>query len=306
MRTDFFYDSKGQGKIHGFRWTPEQEPTAVIQIVHGITEHAERYDQFARYLNKKGYLVVAEDHMGHGQSAQLGSTKGYFHGGWFTGVEDTCALLRMTREEFPELPYILLGQAMGSFMVRTILCAYPDIGISGTIICGTCWMPDAVVRFGQKTASLVCKGIGEEKPSETLRKLVFGGNNRKVERPRTTHDWLTRDAVIVDAYNADPMCGFTASCGLIRDMMGGIAYNQKKENLERMKKDMPVLFLGGGDDPVGSYGKGVRQAAEEFQAVGMENVTVKIYPLCRHEVLNEINRAEVFRSVNIWIRENFL
>lgn len=306
MRTDFYYDSHGEGKIHGFRWTPEGEPTAVVQIVHGITEHAERYDQFARYLNKKGYLVVAEDHMGHGRSAEHGGTKGYFYGGWFAGVEDTCELLRKTHEEFPALPYILLGQSMGSFMVRTILCRYPDIGISGAILTGTCWMPDPVVEFGRQTANLVCRRIGEENPSEMLRKLVFGGNNRKVERPRTSHDWLTRDAVIVDAYNADHMCGFTASCGLIRDMLGGIAYNQKKANLEKMRKDLPVLFLAGGDDPVGSYGKGVRQTAEEFQSVGMEDVFVRIYPLCRHEVLNEINRAEVFRTINIWIREKFL
>lgn len=306
MRTDLYYDSVGAGKIHACRWAPEGEPTAVVQIVHGIAEHVERYDQFARYLNKKGYLVVAEDHMGHGKSIDHGGTKGYFDGGWFAAVEDTCRLMKDTQAEFAGLPYILFGHSMGSFLARTILYRYPDCGVSGAVICGTGWMPDAVVKMGHGAAKLFCKRVGERNPSKQLDAIVFGGYNKRVERLRTKYDWLTRDAVIVDAYIADPMCGFTASCGLIRDMLGGIMDIQKKENLAKMKKDLPVLFLAGGDDPVGSYGAGVRQAAQEFQNVGMTCLTTKIFPLCRHEVLNEINRAEVFRTVNIWIRENFL
>lgn len=306
MRTECCFDSCGAGRIYACQWTPEGRPSAVIQIVHGITEHSGRYDQFARYLNKKGYLVVAEDHMGHGKTAGLGSVKGYFHGGWDAAIGDTCALLRKTREEYPDIPYILLGQSMGSFMVRTILCKYPDLDISGAIICGTGWTPEAVVIAGQTTAKLICRQIGEQTPSPLLRKMMFGGYNARVEHPRTEHDWLTRDAVLVDAYNADPMCGFVASCGLVRDMLGGIRFNQRKENLGRMKKDLPVLFLAGGDDPVGGYGKGVRQTAAAFSEAGMSDVTTRIYPLCRHEMLNEINRAEAFRTINIWIREKFL
>lgn len=306
MRTDLYYDSVGVGKIHACRWTPEGAPTAVVQLVHGIAEHVERYDQFARYLNKKGYLVVAEDHMGHGKSIDHGGTKGYFDGGWDAAIEDTCRLMRDTQAEFPGLPYILFGHSMGSFMARTILCKYPDCGISGAVICGTGWMPEAVVKMGHSAAKLFCRQMGERNASRQLDSIVFGGYNKRVERPRTKSDWLTRDAVIVDAYIADPMCGFTASCGLLRDMLGGIMDIQKKENLARMKKDLPVLFIAGGDDPVGGYGKGVRQAAQEFSDAGMTDVTTKIFPLCRHEVLNEINRAEVFRTVNIWIRENFL
>ena len=306
MRTEFQYDSRGAGKIQAYQWMPEAEPTAVIQIVHGITDHAERYDQVARYLNRKGYLVVAEDHMGHGKTASLGSTKGYFDGGWEAAVEDVCQLMHQTREQYPDLPYILLGQSMGSFLVRTILCKYPDMGISGAVLCGTAWMPDAVVKSGKAAAEAVCLLRGERNPSPLLRKLMFGGYNRRVERRRTSHDWLTRDSVIVDAYVADPMCNFPASAGLVRDMLGGILYNQNAEHLARMRKDLPVLFIAGGDDPVGNYGQGVRASAEAFQSAGMEQVEVRIYPLGRHEMLNEINRAEVFRTVNIWIREYFL
>lgn len=306
MRTEFQYDSRGAGKIQAYQWMPEAAPTAVIQIVHGITDHAERYDQFARYLNRKGYLVVAEDHMGHGKTASLGGTKGYFDGGWEAAVEDICHLIRRVRGVYPDLPYILLGHSMGSFLVRTILCEYPDIGISGAVLCGTAWMPEGVVKAGKAAAGTVCRLSGQRKPSPMLRQLMFGGYNRRVERVRTSHDWLTRDNVIVDAYVADPMCNFAVSGGLVRDMLGGILYNQDPVNLSRMKKDLPVLFLAGGDDPVGNYGEGVRRSAEAFRNAGMKAVEVKIYPLGRHEMLNEINRGEVFRTINIWIRDLFL
>ena len=218
MRTDSWFDSHGAGRIHVCRWTPEGEPKAVFQIVHGIAEFIERYDGFADYLTKQGYLVVAEDHMGHGQSINGDGIQGYFHGGWFTAVEDTFQLLTDTRKEFPNLPYILFGHSMGSFMARTLLCKYPDCGITAAIICGTGWQP------------------------------AFA-----------------------------PV------------------------NLGAMRKDLPVFFISGGDDPVGNYGKGVLQSANAFRKAGMNDVTVRIYPLCRHELLNEINKEEVYEDITQWL-----
>ena len=303
MRTDIYFDSKGAGKIHVCRWTPDGEVKAVVQIVHGIAEFVERYDAFAEYLNSHGILVVAEDHMGHGKSIDNGGTKGYFDGGWFTAVEDTCQLLADTRAEFPEVPYILFGHSMGSFMTRTILARYPDSGISAAVICGTGWMPQGVLSAGLAMCNLICRTGDERKPNEKLQGMIFGGYNKRVEHPRTAYDWLNRDAAIVDAYIADPMCGFTASAGLLRDMLTGMLYIEKTENLANMKNDLPVLFVAGGDDPVGSYGKGVRQTAEEFRKQGMEDVSVRVYPLCRHEILNEINKEEIFEDVTNWILE---
>lgn len=305
MRREFYYDSQGAGRIRAMEWTPDNAPTAVVQIVHGITEHVERYDQFARYLNKKGYLVVAHDHMGHGKSVEDGGIPGYFHGGWDAVLADILALHRETKTAHPDLPYILLGHSMGSFLVRTILCRYPELEISGVILSGTGWLPDWSVRTGFHAAKTLCAIRGEKTPGRTLTNLMFSSFNARVERKRTAFDWLTRDTVIVDAYVNDPMCGFAVSYGLIRDMAGGVLEIQKPEALMGMNKQLPVLLLSGGDDPVGGYGRGVRQTAEAFRDAGMEEVHMKIYPLCRHEILNEINRAEVFRTVNIWIREYF-
>lgn len=301
MREDFWFDSCGAGKIHGCRWSPEGEPKAVLQIVHGIAEYIERYDGFAEFLTRRGFLVVAEDHMGHGQSIGNEGVQGYFTGGWFNAVADSYHLLEMTKAEYPELPYVLFGHSMGSFMARTILCKYPDSGIDAAIICGTGWQPAFALPAVIKIVEGECKKVGETNPSARLQNLVFGGYNKRVEHPRTEFDWLTRDAKIVDAYIAHPLCGFTASTGLLRDMMTGILYIEQPKNLAAMRKDLPVFFIAGGDDPVGSYGKGVRKAADAFRKAGMKDVDVHIYPLCRHELLNEINREEIYGDVLQWL-----
>ena len=304
MRTDIWYDSgSGKCRIHGCRWTPEGDVKAVVQIVHGIAEFVERYDDFANFLASRGILVVAEDHMGHGQSINGEGIRGYFHGGWDQAVADTYQLLSNTRREFPGVPYILFGHSMGSFMARTILCRHPDSGIAGAVICGTGWQPTAAMPVIVKLMEAVCKKTGEQNPSDKMHSLIFGGYNAKVEHPRTKNDWLTRDDSIVDAYENHPLCGFVPSVGLLRDMMQGIFYIQQSKNLAKMHKDLPVWFIAGGDDPVGSYGKGVTQAAEAFRKAGMTDVSVKIYPLCRHEILNEINKDEVYADVAEWIEK---
>lgn len=301
MRSDFFFDSKGAGQIHCCKWVPDGEIKGIVQIIHGIAEYIERYDDFAEYLNKRGIMVVAEDHMGHGKSINGTGVRGYFHGGWFTAVSDSYSLLKQTKQAHPGIPYVLFGHSMGSFMARTILCKYPDSGISAAVICGTGWQPKAILPAGIGICEAVCKKIGEQKPSPKLQNMVFGSYNNKVEHPRTDYDWLSRDSKSVDAYIAHPLCGFIPSCGLLRDMMIGIRYVEQRANLAAMRKDLPVLFIAGEDDPVGAYGKGVRQAAAEFRKAGMVNVSERLYPLCRHEILNEINKDEIYSNTAEWI-----
>lgn len=299
MREDIWYASKGAGQIHACRWTPEGEPKAVMQIVHGIAEHVERYDHFAEYLTRKGFLVVAEDHMGHGKS---GTLPGYFHGGWHTAVADTFQLLLDTRKAYPHIPYILLGHSMGSFMARTILCKYPEAKIQGVIISGTTWQPVAAMPAIVKAMDLICKKAGETRPNETLQNMVFGTYNAKVEHPRTPLDWVCRDNKVVDAHPMNH--GFRPAAGLLRDMMAGIAFIERPRNLAAMCKELPVFFISGGADPVGGYGKGIEACVRAFQKAGMANVTKRIYPLCRHEILNEINRMEVYEDILAWVEKH--
>ena len=304
MRTDFFYPSCGVGQIHGCRWTPDTEVTGVVQIVHGIAEHVERYDEFAEFLNSRGFLVVAEDHMGHGQSIGDQGKQGYFEGGWFAAVQDTETLLENTGKEYPGLPYVLFGHSMGSFMVRTILAKYPDNGISAAIVCGTGWQNRAMLPAAIQLCKLLSRNGMETKPNYKLNSLIFGGYNNKIEHRRTDFDWLTREDDIVDAYIADPLCGFVATTGLFRELLVGMRWVEDPKNLKKMKKDLPVYFISGEADPVGSYGKGVEKAADAFCQAGMKRVSRKLWPLCRHEILNEWNRQEIYGDVAEWVEKN--
>lgn len=301
MVHDFYYPSCGAGNIRARCWEPEGTPCGVIQLVHGIAEHVERYDDLANFLNTLGYLVVAEDHMGHGKSGDSQLARGYFYGGWFAAVDDSYRLMQDTMKIYPGVPYVLFGHSMGSFIARTILARYPDSGIHGCVICGTGWMPEMVLSMGKSLASLIGKLFGEEKPNQFLHQMMFGSYNKRITNPRTSCDWLTRDAEIVDTYVADPDCGFVASAGLSKDMLSGIQYIQKTDVLAKMDCKLPIYFIAGGDDPVGNYGTGVLQAAEAFKKAGMQNVTCKIYPLCRHEIHNEINKESVYQDIVKWI-----
>lgn len=300
MRSDFYYPSYGRGMIHGCRWEPEGQPKAVLQIVHGIAEYAARYDGFAEFLTRQGFLVVAEDHMGHGDSIGDGPV-GYFEGGWFKAVADTHRLFSYTRMEFPNIPYVLFGHSMGSFMVRTMLARYPKADINAAVICGTAWMHRGIINSGLAAATLAGKAEGADKPSRMINNMMFGTYNRRVEHKRTAFDWLTRDDAAVDAYMADPLCGFPITAGLARDMLGGMRYNQEPETLDKMRKDLPVLFIAGGDDPVGGYGEGVTRTYQEFTKAGMTQVDIRLFPLCRHELLNEINKEEIYHYILQWL-----
>ena len=298
MKRDFYYPSKGKGMIHGCIWYPDGEPKGVIQIVHGIAEHVERYDHFAAWLNGRGYLVAAEDHMGHGQSGEL---PGYFHGGWHAAAEDTWQLLLDIRKEYPGIPYILLGHSMGSFLARTILCKHPDAPINAVILSGTAWQPAAAMPAIVKVMELICKRNGETLPNEKVQNLVFGPYNAKSEHPRTSLDWVCRDKRVVDDHPMNH--GFRPSAGLLRDMMVGIDFIERSANLSAMRKDLPVFFIAGGADPVGNYGNGIDVCVRAFRKAGMKDISKRIYPLCRHEILNEINREEIYEDVAAWIEE---
>lgn len=301
MNGDFWFESTCGIQLHGYRWEPEGAPKAIVQIIHGIAEHVARYDDLARYLRDQGYLVVAEDHMGHGKSICDEVPKGYVAGGWDAMVEDCFRLMRNMMDEYPGIPYILFGHSMGSFLARSILIKHPDSGIHAAIICGSAWMPGLVLQGGKLMSGLLMKGDNARKPSEQLQSIMFGGYDKRIENKRTPSDWLTRDDAVVDAYEADPLCGFAPTPALANAMMNGLIRIQNAGNLSRMNKALPVHFVAGAEDPVGNYGEGVRKAAQMFIRSGMKHVSVKLYPGCRHEIHNELNKDEVYKDITSWM-----
>ena len=300
MKT-WYYPSCGQSLIQASLWQPEGEIKAIVQFVHGIAEHAARYDDFAREMNRHGILVVAEDHMGHGGSVGASGVRGYFHGGWMSAVQDTYTLLQQTMRQYPGVPYILYGHSMGSFMARTILWRWPDSGIAAAVLSGTAWQPPLVLKLGLAVAGREAKKLGPTQVSPLMCRLMFGMYNNHFRDVQSPYDWLSRDRAVVRAYDADPMCGFDPTVGLARDMLQGIKMIQDTGNLAKMNRSLPVLFLAGDQDPVGARGKGVRQAAQAFRRCGMEDVTCRLYPGGRHEMHNEINKNAVYADVIRWI-----
>ena len=300
MKTEMI-KSAGRGELFCRFWEPEGAPAAAVQLVHGIAEHGGRYDAFARFLAGKGLLVASEDHMGHGGSVPEGAQPGCISGGWDAMVEDVHRLTERLRARCPDLPFFLLGHSMGSFLARTYLYTYPREGLKGAILSGTAWQPGPVLAAGRMLCAGEVKKQGADSPSPRLRQLMFGSYTKGIPEVRTPNDWICTDPAVADAYTADPLCGFIPSGGLIAAMLEGIARNQKKGNLDAMPKSLPVLFIAGDRDPVGNMGKGVRQSEAAFRQAGLGDVSLKLYPGARHEVLNETDKARVWADVLAWL-----
>ena len=298
---DFSYPSSdGVHTCHAREWVPEGSPRGVVQIVHGVAEHIGRYDPVARFLASHGYVVCGEDHLGHGLTA--GGKFGYFgpKNGWDLVARDVRRLRELEGEKYSTLPDVILGHSMGSFLTRTYLIRWPGT-VSAAVLSGTGQESPAAVASGKALSAALCRTKGPDYVSRRLNDLPFGSYNRAFKPNRTTSDWISRDGAAVDAYLADPLCGFLITAAMFRDMMGGLQFIADRNNLAKMNRDTPVYFLSGDRDPVGSMGKGVRKVEGMFRSAGCKDVTVKLYPGGRHEMFNEINRQEVFDDLLAWI-----
>ena len=297
-----FSSSDGVHAVSAVRWLPEGQPRAVVQLVHGISEHMGRYDGFARFLTEHGFVVVGHDHLGHGRTAADPSEYGWFgeKGGWKYVVKDVRALRERTGAEFPGLPYFLLGHSMGSFVVRGYLMFWPGT-VDGAILSGTGQEPPLTVAAGRVLSALLSRVKGTKAHSPLLDSLSVGRYNKQFKSLRTSADWISRDEAVVDAYRADPLCRFLPTVGMYHDMMVGLQLLARPENLRRMDPDTPVLFFSGDRDPVGANGAGVKKVAGWFKDAGVKDLTVTLYPGGRHEMLNEINRDQVYADVLGWI-----
>ena len=300
---DFYFNSStGKNKIHARMCVPDAEPRAIVQIIHGIAEYIDRYDEFMSFLADNGIIAVGTDHLGHGKSIESEEQTGFFayDNGWDYVVRDEEVLRLAMHENYPELPIIVFGHSMGSFMARTLLIRYPD-AFNAAIISGTGNQGAALVNGGLFMGNLVTGLKGAHHYSKFLNNLAFGSYNKIYENPKTEYDWLSRDEANVQKYIDDPLCGFIPSCSLFRDMMTGVKFITNKKNLTAMNKDIPVYFMSGDMDPVGECGKGVQKAYNNFLEAGMKDVSIKLYPGGRHEMLNEINKDEVYTDILAWL-----
>ena len=300
----YFQSSTGRTSIHALKCVPDSKPRAVVQIAHGIAEHIDRYRPFMEFLAGNGFVVAGNDHLGHGKSIRVPEEQGFFaeKDGWWRVVDDMDKLHDIMSNEYPELPYVLFGHSMGSFLTRTYLIKHPD-KYDGVILSGTGHQSPALVLGGNAAATVMAKLNGAMGDGAKLDSLAFGTYLSKIENPRTKFDWLSRDAEQVDKYIADPLCGFVGKIGLYRDMMQGIKFITDKKNIAQMNKEKTVYFMSGDGDPVGDYGKGVERAYKAFCDAGLHDVFMRLYPGGRHEMLNETNKEQVYQDILSWLNE---
>lgn len=300
----FYYDSRdNKSRIYAVRWTPDSENVVgIVQIVHGMAEYAERYEEFAKYLTEHNFVVVGEDHLGHGKSVGEGDVQGYFceQDPATVVVRDVHRLKKMTQELYPGVPYFLVGHSMGSFIVRNYICRY-GTGINGAVILGTGGKPEGLLAFSGMLASVQGALQGQKHVSKFLNKAAFGKYNKRIKKAKTNYDWLTREEAVVDAYVADKDCGFVFTVNGFKTMFELISRAQNPDNLAQIPKDLPLLVASGEEDPVGDYGVSVRKTYQTLVDAGVRNIKLMLYPEDRHELLNETDRENVMEDIMGWI-----
>lgn len=289
-------------ELHCRKWyNPEfSKYKAVIQILHGMEEHIGRYSDFANFLANDGYIVFGHDQLGHGRTAKIKRNLGYFtdKNGWDKLCEDVHIYQNTISSMYPDIPYIIFGHSMGSLLERTYITKYND-RINGLIISGTSGEKHGL-SLGILLTIINEKIRGKRYRSKFIENLVTGSFNRKFKPNLTEVDWLSSDEESVQEYLSDPLCGSHFTVSAYRELLSGTKYLSKQRNINKTP-NIPILIFSGAKDPVGDNGKGVKRVFKMLKKAGVEDITLKIFENGRHEMLNEVNKDEVYDLVKRWI-----
>ncbi len=301
-----FPSKDGKSLIKGLIWESTEDVLVrgIVQIVHGMVEHVARYDSFARFLVKQGYVVCGEDHVGHGLSVTSEQDLGHLPArGKDILVEDVHEMrVLMCKRYGSSVPYFMFGHSMGSFIVRSYLIRYGD-GLAGSILSGTAQQPVLMSKAGNMLARCMAAVKGLHYRSMLLHSIGAGAYSKQIPHARTPFDWLSTDTKVVDGYIADNLCGAQFSVGgyaALTELTGEIT---SSVNVARIPKNIPVFLIAGDQDPVGNLGEGVKAAANQMRSVGISDIEIKLYSGMRHEILNEPGRIEVYEDIAQWIGE---
>ena len=297
-----FRSSDGKTDIHVLLWIPEGEIRGVLQIAHGMCEFAERYDGFAAFLAEHGYVVCVNDHLGHGKSVTDEQQLGFFREKDGDGalIADMRRLHVIMKKRYPELPYYMLGHSMGSFLVRQYMELYGQ-ELAGVIVMGTSSYPRAVVRFGKGLCR--CRALTKNwhYRSHLIENMAKGSYNKASDPARTPYDWLTRDESIVDSFASNPLNTFAFTVNGYYSMFSAIEKAQNRKLIAGIPKSLPILLASGTMDPVGSFTKGVKTAYEDLKKAGLYDVQLHFFEGDRHEILNELDREDVYQYLLDWL-----
>ncbi len=276
-------------------------PEMIVQILHGMSEHRGRYDDFAKNLMNLGAVVVTSDHLGHGENVESESELGYFSKaeGWKQLVEDQHEITMQIKKEFPDLPLFLFGHSMGSLVARSYTKRY-DYELSGLILCGAPnYKPGAPAA--RRLALAIAKLKGDHYRSSLIDKMTFGAFNKSVENPQTDFDWLSKSPENVDEYLNDSKCGFIFTARGFADLFEGVIDMHEIKGWMCSNPDLPILIIAGDQDPCTGGDKGLLSTSNTLKKAGYQNVSIKTFESLRHEILNEKERDLVFETINHWI-----
>jgi alpha-beta hydrolase superfamily lysophospholipase len=305
--TEFKLKAADGAEIHVYEWLPDDSEriTGLVQLAHGMAEHAGRFEDFAGFLTLNNFAVYANDHRGHGKTAGSLDNVGFLapKNGWDKVVSDFRQLSLYIKEKNKDKPLYVLGHSGGSFIVRKFILE-SAINLQGVIISGTGGDPGLLGVFGVIMTRFMMIFYPAKSPSPFMDRMTFGSFNRPFKPNRTKFDWLSHDNEQVDKYVADPYCGSVFSIGYFNDLAKAVLFVNKQKNIDKTPQDLPVLIFSGEKDPVGNNGKGVTEVYNKFKKAGVKNLTLKLFDNGRHEMLNETNKNEVYQFILNWIKMN--
>ncbi|MFX1258242.1 MAG: alpha/beta hydrolase [Promethearchaeota archaeon] len=308
--SNFNFTDRDGIEIFVYKWEPDITPKGIIQISHGMAEHAKRYTRLAEFLCNNGYICYANDHQGHGRTAgdltesTLKGNAGVLGpGGWNGVVNDLYELSKIIKEKNPNLPLFLLGHSWGSWLAQDYIQRWGK-EIKGMILSGTIGKArKLIIQGGQMIAKSELEKLGPTEPSLKMDEASFKSYNTEwsKEEGATGFEWLSRDKAEVQKYIEDPWCGFMFPAPFWLELLSAFERLWKKENEQKIPKDLAIFFIAGSLDPVGRKTKDVIAIINRYKEYGIKDVDYKFYKDARHEVFNEINRNEVFKDVLNWL-----
>ena len=302
--TKFSFISQCDGLcIHGMCMVPDREVVGVIQLVHGMAEHKERYENLMHYLAQSGYLCVIHDHRGHGESVKSQADLGYFYGVDATYlIEDIHEISMRIKEHFPHVPLFLFGHSMGSLAVRAY-CKRYDRDIDGLIVCGSP-SENKAAAFGKILCQIMEKVKQDHYRSSFLQRLAFGHHNDGIQDAKSENSWICSDEDVVKEYDEDPLCGFTFTLNGFENLFALMMTVYDKKGWQCHHASMPIYFIAGKQDPCIISEKAFHTAVMLMRKVGYANVAWKLYEGMRHEILNERDKGEVYRDLLKWLNKH--
>ena len=298
----FYLKARDEKNIYIHQWLNAKEPRAVVLIFHGMAEHAGRYQPFADFLNNNGFIVYADDHRGHGKTAGTLDKLGYIgKDGYNRIVEDEHMLTAFIKEKHPDLPVFIFAHSFGSFIGQSYITNYGK-DIAGIILSGSAARSGFEILFGRVLTSLDRAVTGETKQSILMNAVCFGTYNKRVTDSQSAFAWLSRDENEVKKYEEDKFCGSVFTVNYFYYMFKGLKDLYARGVFNRIPEALPIYLMSGADDPVGSYGKCVKKLFRKYRDANIKDLELKIYPGGRHEMLNEINREEVYNNILNWLK----